>query len=577
MRYLYALGLTGLLLSASSVMDAQAPAQGSYTPEVVVKDGKTYVQKSLPLYLKFSTTPDGQNYPLKSENNPADADPMYLDTEGINYIRSKWAMDPETGETIYPQREVLMEVYADGLAPRTSHRFSGASKHYSSGVTYYGPGLMFSLTSNDGVSGVKETKYALGGGYQNYSSDVSVTGEGSKVLYYYSADFVGNAEDARSSAFTLDLTPPTTNHMINGVVYNGNIINGSSYFTLTSNDNLSGVQRTRYSYDGGSERSYNSSSRVSSLGDGDHTYNYYSTDNVDNAESQKTFAFYLDLIPPTTSHTINGDQHSAGGRTYVSPRTTLSLSSSDNKAGVMETRYSMDGGSYGSYSTPFNFPDELGTHTLRYKAEDNVENTESTRTLGVYMDNRAPNTSINYGSPQFFSRGTLYITSNTPVTLTPRDRESGVQTTTYGIDGPPATPYSSFTIQGVGEHTVKFKSTDNVNNEEVEKTSRVFVDNNPPDLYVNFSIDPIGEKDGLDVYPNYVRMFVGATDEHTGTEKVYYAVDDGDFALYSSPKTLDISEVKRFKKTKKYSVRVKSEDKLGNASEETFEFYVEDN
>jgi hypothetical protein len=559
------------------VLEAQAPAQGNYTPEVVVKDGKTYVQKSLPLYLKFSTTPDGENYPLKSEDNPSDANPMYLDTEGINYIRSKWAVDPETGETIYPQREVMMEVYADGLAPRTTHRFSGASKHYSGGTTYYGPGLRFTLTANDGVSGVKETKYAVDGAYQNYSTDVPVNGEGSKVLYYYSADFVGNAENARSSSFTVDLTPPTSSHFINGVVYNGNIINGSTTFSLSTTDNLSGVQRVKYSFDNGSERNYVSSIRMGSLGDGDHTLQYYGTDNVDNAAAQQNFAFYLDLFPPSTNHLVNGDQYSARGRLYVSPRSTVSLSSSDNKAGVKETRYSMDGESYGSYSSNISFPDVLGTHTLRYKSEDNVENTESTRSLGVYMDNRAPNTAIDYGSPQFFSRGTLYITSNTPVTLSPLDRESGVQSTVYGIDGAPSTPYSTFTIDGVGEHTVQFKSTDNVNNEESVKTSRVFVDNNAPDLYVNFSIDPIGEKDGLDVYPNYVRMFVGATDEHTGTEKVYYAIDDGNFALYSSPKTLDISEVKRFQKTKKYSVTVKSEDKLGNASEETFEFYVEDN
>jgi hypothetical protein len=69
-------------------------------------------------------------------------------------------------------------------------------------------------------------------------------------------------------------------------------------------------------------------------------------------------------------------------------------------------------------------------------------------------------------------------------------------------------------------------------------------------------------------------MFVGATDEVTGTERVFYSIDDGPFALYSSPKTLDVSEVTRFQTSKKYVVRVKSEDKLGNSSEETFEFYV---
>lgn len=574
MKDLYAWGLSGLMTIVGVHLNAQsAPAQANYTPQVVQKDGKTYVQKSLPIYLKFSTTPNGENIPLKSASHPEDADPMYLDTEGVNYIRSKWAVDPSTGETIYPQREVLMELYADGLAPRTTHHFSGAPSYSSGGTTYYGKGLRFSLSARDGVSGVKETKYALGGGYMNYSSDVAASKEGAQVLYYYSADEVGNAESTRSTSFTLDLTPPTSSHTIEGVEYN-NILNANTVIRLSTADNLSGVKRVNYGFDSGADRNYSGIIRMTGLSDGDHILEYEGTDNVDNQSAAQRFAFYLDLIAPTTTHTVKGDQHQSSSRLYISPRTMINLNSSDNKAGVKTTYYRIDGGSKTNYSSDFKMPDVLGTHILKYNAEDNVENTSSLKTLTVYMDNRAPETGIDYGKPQFFSRGTLYITSQTPVTLQPRDRESGVKTTTYGIDGAATTSYSSFTVPGEGEHTIHFKSTDNVNKQEVEKTSRVFVDNTPPDLYVNFSIDPIGKKDGLDVYPNYVRMFVGATDEFTGTEKVFYSVDDSEFALYSSPKTLDISELSRFQKNKKYKVVVKSEDKLGNASEETFEFYV---
>ena len=61
---------------------------------------------------------------------------MYLDTEGINYIRSKWAVDPASGETITPKREVLMEMYADGLAPRTTLNFSGAPRYNDGSVSF---------------------------------------------------------------------------------------------------------------------------------------------------------------------------------------------------------------------------------------------------------------------------------------------------------------------------------------------------------------------------------------------------------------------------------------------------------
>ena len=62
---------------------------------------------------------------------------------------------------------------------------------------------------------------------------------------------------------------------------------------------------------------------------------------------------------------------------------------------------------------------------------------------------------------------------------------------------------------------IVFSSVDMVNNQEENKTSRVYVDNTPPEIFINFSLDNIGTEDDLPVYPNYVRMFIGATDEKT--------------------------------------------------------------
>jgi hypothetical protein len=553
--------------------NAQEPSKPTYEKVVFEKDGKTYVQKSLPVYLKFSTTPDGKNYPLKSEQHPTDANPLYLDTEGVNYIRSRWAVNPETGKPVSPQREVHMELYADGLAPRTSLKFSGAPKYVSGGTVFFGKGLSFDLTPKDGVSGVKETKYALGGGYSNYGGSVAASTEGAQTLYYYSADNVGNAEDTRSSNFTIDLTAPTSSHEIVGIVYQGNILSPSTTFKLTTSDNLSGVRSVKYSFDQGSDRGYSPNISMAGLKDGEHTLYYYATDNVKNEASKKSFSFYLDLIPPVTDVQVNGDQHKSN-YLYVSPRTKIGLSATDNKAGVKNIYYRIDGKDRFTYSNQFNIPNELGVHTVKYDANDNVENLAANKYLTVFMDNRAPETGIIYGKPQFFDRDTLFITSQTPVKLRFRDGESGIQKTVYNIDGSGDKNYSEFTVPGEGYHTISFKSTDNVNNVEDAKTSNVFVDNTPPEIFVNFSIEPIGQKGGKNIYPNYVRMYIGATDKHTGTETLLYSVDGGPLAKYSSPQSLDASEVSKFKKKKKYEVRVVAKDKLGNESEKTLEFFV---
>jgi hypothetical protein len=553
---------------------AQQPQQPEHEKRVYVNEGNTYVQKGLPLYLKFSTSPGGQNYDLNSKATSKYASPMYLDTEGINYIRSRWAVDPETKKTVQPQQEVLYEVYADGLPPYTYHKFMGAPK-YTSNKVYFGKGLSFSLTSKDGVSGVEKVHVALNSNsWSDYSSDMSVDSEGDYNLYYYAHDNVGNAEKVRSTSFTVDLTAPTSNHSIVGIVYNGNILAPSTQFSLSKSDALSGVRVTKYSFDGGSDRTHGGNISMAGLADGDHLLYYYSTDNVKNVEEKKQFAFYLDRIPPVVENQVNGDQYK-GKYLYVSPRTNVTFSATDNKAGVNKIYYRIDGKERYDYASAVSIPNVKGVHTFKYDATDNVQNLSPNKYLTVYMDNVAPTTGIKYGRPQFFARDTLFINKDTKISLFATDYESGVQKISYQVDGSSYKEYSQFTIPGDGYHTINFKTTDRVNNEEQEKTSNVFVDNVAPTIYHNFSIEPIGDKKGLKVYPNYTRLYLGATDDHVGTESIEYSINGGAWTLYSSATTLDVSERNRFLKKKiKYEVKVRTKDKLGNASEQTIEFYV---
>lgn len=567
--------LFAAFLSVTTIngMAQSEPAKPTYEKKVYQADDKYYVQKSLPVYLYFSTTPNGQMYPLKSEAHPTDANPMYLDTEGVNYIRSKWAVDPNTGKAVSPSREVMMPLYADGMAPRTALTFTGAPVYRSGGITYYGKGLTFSLKSTDGVSGVQTTQFALGGGYTAFNGTQNATTEGAQTLYYYAADNVGNVETTKSSTFTIDLTAPTSNHTLNGIVHNGNILAPSSTISLSSSDNLSGVKTTYYNFDNGTNKGFYGPVNMSGLQDGNHTITYYAVDNVKNEATAQSFTFYLDKIAPVVNNTVVGDQYK-GKYLYVSPRTTINLAATDNKAGVNKIYYRIDGGERNDFSSNFGIPQESGVHTIKYDATDNVQNLAANKYLTVYMDKTAPTTNITYGNPQFFDRDTLFVTSKTSVKLTPRDGESGVQTTQYAINGGGMQNYSTFNLPNEGYYTITFKSTDNVNNAETVKTSHCYVDNTAPEVYANFSIDPIGTHKGLPVYPNYVRMYLGATDDHVGTEKIYYSINGGTKAAYSSAQTIDMSESSKFKKKQKYSVEVEVKDKLGNTATKTIEFYV---
>jgi len=131
--------ILSFLLVTTTVAQTNAPQQLSHAKRVYVDDkGNYFVQKSLPLYLKFSTTPDGKNYTLKSKKTPKYADPMYLDTEGQNTFNAPWAVDPTTMKTVYPKVEIVYFVYADGLPPYTKLSLTGAPRYVSQGKIFYG-------------------------------------------------------------------------------------------------------------------------------------------------------------------------------------------------------------------------------------------------------------------------------------------------------------------------------------------------------------------------------------------------------------------------------------------------------
>ena len=551
---------------------AQEPTKPVFESVFYQNDGKIYANKKLPIYLSISSSPDGSNpIVLDTPANPSDGSPMYLDSEGVNFIRSKWAVDPETKKIASPKREVLFPVHADGIAPISGITFSGAPSYSNQGVDYYGRGLSYSLSSVDQNSGVQSIFKSHDSDYAPYESTLNVTTEGENTIYYFSVDNVGNTEQTKISSFVLDLTSPVSKYTLSDV-YGDNILGPTFNIGLESTDNLSGVKGTYYTIDKMSQRVYGSPIDLSGLSDGPHTLRFYSDDNVENEESIKELMFYLDKINPETQLVVIGDQHEATYY-YVSSRTTFELPAIDNKAGVAKTSFSINKQDVQNYATAFGLPNELGLHSITYNSEDNVRNVEEKQTRTFYMDNKTPNTTIDYGTPQFFTRDTLFINQTTPITIIPRDKHSGVQSTTTTVNGE-VQAGNEFTIPTEGHKEIVFSSVDMVNNQEENKTSRVYVDNTPPEIFINFSLDNIGTEDDLPVYPNYVRMFIGATDEKTGTKSIKYSIDGGPMTEYSSPRTLDISEKNTFTESKVYDVMVETEDMLGNTSTKEHKFIV---
>ncbi|WP_281615954.1 hypothetical protein [Flammeovirga sp. SubArs3] len=564
--------------------NAHIPTPLDHEKSVYVDNSGTYVNKSLPLYLNFTTSKEegAAVYSLNNEEEVHEEDPLFLDTEGPNYIRSKWMVDPETKEYLSPKREVKYEVIADSKAPISKISFDGTKLHDNGVEAFYGKNLMMHLVANDTYSGVNNIYYSLDGEtFHPYTYSVPLSQEGQHIVYYYSADNVGNPEEVRTSTFKIDLTSPESGAEWKGLVYNENIISPNTTLRLYSEDAMSGLDHIEFAYDNSAFDVFQYQPiSVKDLKDGEHVIHYKGIDLVENEEVEKTISFYVDKIAPEINHAINGDQYIDGNTIYVSPRTTFSITSSDNKAGVKQVFYSTNGGhNFTPYSNEFTLKNELGEHHISYNASDNVNNKTGNKTIEgsdiLFMDNISPSTSLEYIGEEFEHRDTLFITSKTQIKLTSSDTHSKVRETFFALNGESDKTYSgAFNVNEDGFQTLSYHAIDHVNNEEGSNEVSFFVDNEGPEIYHNMSIEPIGKHGEFDVYPAFTKVYLGATDKHVGTEEIKYSINGGPLTLYSSGSNLDISEKEHLKRDQHYKIKVVAIDNLGNESTKSFEFYV---
>jgi hypothetical protein len=148
-------------------------------------------------------------------------------------------------------------------------------------------------------SGVNHTEYRIDGGqWQTYSSAFTLTTEGTHTIYYRSIDNVGNTEADKSIIIILDKTPPQTTISTSDPL---SIVSPRTKFTLSSTDNLSGVQEISYSIDGGSWKTYMANFSLSGMSAGKHTIAYKAKDNVSNEEAESSITVTLIVIEVSKS------------------------------------------------------------------------------------------------------------------------------------------------------------------------------------------------------------------------------------------------------------------------------------
>ncbi len=544
------------------------------------EQGRLFVNKHEPMYLFLGTDPNGTNsQKLESESTKEYANPFYFDTEGYNTIRTPSKVDPITKELIYPVGDVVFEVYADGLAPVSSSQFLTAPKFLKDEVLYYGKNLEITISTLDKMSGIETLFFSLDGAeYSKYENSLKIKEEKAYSLSYYSVDNVGNAEEAITKKFALDITAPVVDWNMEGEV-SGKYISGRSKISLTASDNLTGVRNIYYQFGEGKRLIYNMPISTSLLQEGPHKIKFWADDKVMNMSDfgdDIKSEFIVDKTAPIVTAKILNDKY-VGKIVFVSERSLLQLTAEDIQAGVDRITYGHNDEAVNTvYEKPISFIKKLGFQTVKYRAYDKVSNKSSLKATSVFLDNKAPVSGIDYRGPQFFTRDTLFVNNKTKIKLFSKDNAAGVKQIDYKVNGEKAVYNKMFTIEKEGFHKLNFHATDRVNNAEIIKTSEVVVDNVGPEIYENFSIKPIRieEKSGekINVYPPYVKLYIGATDKQCGTKRICYQIDGGKKQNYSSSNSP--SDIEMFKSEASHEVIITAYDKLDNEVTKVVKFVV---
>ncbi len=540
--------------------------------------GKLYINKALPLYLYISSSKDinAKKFRLESENSKKYTNPMYLDTEGYNTVRSPSKVDTVTKKTIYPLEDIIFEVYSDSKAPRTSIDNTNIICYKKNNINYIGKKLNIKFKQYDAISGVEATYYSINGSdYKKYNEPIIFDKETEYTLKYYSVDNVGNVEKPHEIIYSIDLSAPKTNLSIDKDKYN-NVISSRSKIILSSTDEISKVKKILFHFDESNTYQYTKPIIISGLKEGEHKITYYSIDNINNKETEKVFSFYLDKTPPMIIDEILGNTFIANGKKYSSGRSRIKLTTMDNKAGVKDIKYSINNAEYIEYTKPF-YIKQSGKLSIKSIVTDNVNNRNTVNILTnksniAYVDLSGPELGHSFAKPHFTIKDTTFIHKSTKIFLSSKDRESGINKIEYTVDDSSLKIFDkSFSIANEGPHKINYTAYDNVDNSNVNSFI-CFVDNTPPEIFFRFSI-PSEEKKEIngkfvDVYPSHAILFLSATDTNVGLNNLYYSVNNNTKQTYSSL-------IGDFQSNKLYKITISALDKLNNKCEKTIEFFIE--
>jgi hypothetical protein len=296
---------------------------------------------------------------------------------------------------------------------KTPPTLSGAPTSQPNGNGWYKGDVTVHWTCGDALSGVDTCPV-----------DTTVTGEGSDLsVTATDSDKAGNVTTATAGGIKIDRTAPTTTSDAPL-----GWVNGARTVHLTATDNLSGVDTTYYTVDGGAQAS---GSTVTVSGEGVHTIKFWSVDKAGNTEAAQTALVHVDTTAPTITGAATTQPDSSGW--YTKP-VTIHFTCSDPKLA--------DGNAGSGIATcqpDVTLTNNGSSQTVNGSATDNAGNSATATVSGLNVDTAGPTiTSVSVAARTGSSNGAMpvFTLGNVPApTCQATDAASGVASCQVAVSG----------------------------------------------------------------------------------------------------------------------------------------------
>lgn len=349
----------------------------------------------------------------------------------------------------------VFAVALDDVAPRIS--ISGVSDG-----AYYATDIQPVITVQDAnpVTGqftLNDAPYA----------QAPITLAGTYLLTISATDAAGNSS-SKAIRFTIDKTPPaiTVAGLTKGFYYNTDV---GPIISVTDAD----LEATEAFLNGSP---FAGGTRITA--ENDYELLVRAVDKAGNTASE-SYVFHIDKTRPTSAASVGTPRFSDRGTLYVARATQITLTGDDAGAvvsGVEKLEYRANNGLWSRYQTPVVLTGmNDGPVAIDFRAVDKAANIEDLHSLAVVLDNTPPQTTVS-GSDSLIDGVVNAVSPSTFFALAATDALAGVRSIAYRINNDAWQTYTgSFSLADMpaGRYTIGFKATDNVLNEETEKTIAV--------------------------------------------------------------------------------------------------------